>query len=53
MIFRAPRSRSLAATLAVLVAMPAIAEAHPHIFVDAKFEALAGADGSLSEVRDS
>ncbi|MBB3593191.1 ABC-type uncharacterized transport system substrate-binding protein [Rhizobium sp. BK529] len=32
--------------------MPAVALAHPHIFVDAKFEAVAGADGGLSEVRD-
>jgi ABC-type uncharacterized transport system substrate-binding protein len=32
--------------------MPTGAFAHPHIFVDAKFEALAGADGSLGELRD-
>ncbi|MCJ9668831.1 MULTISPECIES: DUF1007 family protein [unclassified Neorhizobium] len=32
---------------------PTGAEAHPHIFVDAKFEAVAGADGSLAEVRDT
>jgi ABC-type uncharacterized transport system substrate-binding protein len=53
MTFRALQSRSLAATLAVLLAMPTIAQAHPHIFVDASFEAVAGADGSLGEVRDS
>lgn len=28
------------------------ASAHPHIFVDAQFEAVAGADGTLSEVQD-
>ena len=33
--------------------MPTGALAHPHIFVDAKFEAAAGADGSLGELRDT
>ena len=33
--------------------MPTVASAHPHIFVDAKFEAVAGADGSLGELRDT
>ncbi len=32
--------------------MPTVAFAHPHIFVDAKFEAIAAPDGSLGEVRD-
>ncbi|WP_042954754.1 DUF1007 family protein [Rhizobium leguminosarum] len=32
---------------------PTGAEAHPHIFVDAKFEAVAGGDGSLVELRDT
>jgi len=35
------------------VGIPTVALAHPHIFVDAKFEAVAGADGSLSELRDT
>ena len=33
-------------------AMPTLAWAHPHIFVDAKFEAVAAADGSLGELHD-
>jgi ABC-type uncharacterized transport system substrate-binding protein len=40
----------LVAGLAGAIATPAAA--HPHIFVDAKFEAIADADGMLSEVRD-
>lgn len=34
------------------IAAPFPAFAHPHIFIDAKFEAIAGADGTLQEVRD-
>lgn len=36
----------------VMSAVATPASAHPHIFVDAKFEAVADADGTLSEVRD-
>lgn len=32
--------------------LPAEAFAHPHIFIDAKFEAVASADGNLSELRN-
>lgn len=43
----------LPVALAGIVALtPVPANAHPHIFVDAKFEAVAGADGRLSELRD-
>lgn len=31
---------------------PTAASAHPHIFVDARFEAVAAADGKLTELRD-
>ncbi|NKJ77278.1 DUF1007 family protein [Rhizobium leguminosarum bv. viciae] len=43
---------SVLAGLAVAGA-PTGAEAHPHIFVDAMFEAVAGGDGSLLELRDN
>lgn len=36
-----------------IAAMATPASAHPHIFVDAQFEAVASADGSLSEVHDT
>ncbi|QKK20499.1 DUF1007 family protein [Rhizobium indicum] len=36
-----------------VVGAPTVAAAHPHIFVDAKFEAVAAADGSLAELRDT
>ncbi|CCM78749.1 DUF1007 family protein [Rhizobium mesoamericanum] len=36
-----------------IAGFPAVASAHPHIFVDAKFEAVAAADGSLSELRNT
>ncbi|MGO4354994.1 DUF1007 family protein [Rhizobium sp. RAF36] len=50
---RSFRRRIAAATLLVIGGMPTGALAHPHIFVDAKFEAVAGADGSLGELRDT
>lgn len=53
MISSAFGRRAYRAILVAGVAMPTVALAHPHIFVDAKFEAVASADGSLSEVRDT
>jgi ABC-type uncharacterized transport system substrate-binding protein len=47
----APFSLLISAGL-IIAAAPNGAEAHPHIFVDAHFEAVAGGDGSLVEVRD-
>lgn len=44
------RSKILAAV--VLALAPTAAFAHPHIFIDAKFEAVAAADGTLSELRN-
>jgi ABC-type uncharacterized transport system substrate-binding protein len=38
---------------AVAAIVPAQAMAHPHIFIDAKFEAVAAADGTLSELRNT
>jgi len=40
----------LGAAVAALAPVPAFA--HPHIFIDAKFEAVASADGTLSELRN-
>jgi ABC-type uncharacterized transport system substrate-binding protein len=37
---------------AIAALLPATAFAHPHIFIDAEFEAVAAADGSLSELRN-
>lgn len=53
MTSRTFRRRTAVAILLVLAGMPRVAFAHPHIFVDAKFEAVAGADGSLGELRDT
>ncbi|MEH7835533.1 MULTISPECIES: DUF1007 family protein [Rhizobium] len=36
---------------AASIGIPTPAMAHPHIFVDAKFEAVGGADGNLSALR--
>lgn len=47
------RCRFIGAILSLLAGMPTAAFAHPHIFVDARFEAVAGADGTLSELRDT
>ncbi|WP_047466302.1 DUF1007 family protein [Rhizobium rhizogenes] len=38
--------------LAMLSLLPVPALAHPHIFVDAKFEVVAAPDGSISELRN-
>ncbi|KAA0690169.1 DUF1007 family protein [Neorhizobium sp. P12A] len=49
------RARAISFLFLVTVfigSVPAPASAHPHIFVDAQFEAVAGADGTLSEVHD-
>jgi ABC-type uncharacterized transport system substrate-binding protein len=58
MTFRKLRSRVTAPFLIGLAGLcafgvPAVAWAHPHIFVDAKFEAVASPDGSLGELRDT
>lgn len=37
---------------AFAVLCPGLANAHPHIFIDAKFEVVAAADGSISELRN-
>ncbi len=37
---------------AMLLLPPVSAYAHPHIFIDAKFEAVAGPDGTISELRN-
>ncbi|QRI66196.1 DUF1007 family protein (plasmid) [Shinella sp. PSBB067] len=47
------RCRVSGAILSLLAGMPTAAFAHPHIFVDARFEAIAGADGTLLELRDT
>lgn len=47
------RYRVAGTILSFLAGMPTAALAHPHIFVDAKFEAIAGADGTLRELRDT
>lgn len=46
-------SRFVAAMLIIFLAFPKLAFAHPHIFVDARFEAVADASGDLSELRDT
>ncbi len=38
--------------IAILSLLPAPAFAHPHIFIDAKFEVVAAPDGSISELRN-
>lgn len=38
--------------VALAASLPAEAYAHPHIFIDAKFEAVSAADGSLAELRN-
>ena len=38
--------------LAILSLVPVPAFAHPHIFIDAKFEVVAAPDGSISELRN-
>ncbi|WP_027681682.1 DUF1007 family protein [Rhizobium leguminosarum] len=47
------RRRATIANLVALLGMPTVTFAHPHIFVDAKFEAIAAPDGSLQELRDT
>lgn len=44
-------SRSIVAAVALL-ALPLPALAHPHIFLDARLEVLAGDDGNLAELRN-
>lgn len=51
---RFPIKKLIALGLAGSIALvPLPAGAHPHIFVDASFEAIAGADGNLVELRDT
>jgi ABC-type uncharacterized transport system substrate-binding protein len=48
-----PSRAAASVTLVACILLPAIASAHPHIFVDAKFEAVAGPSGNLDEVHDT
>lgn len=50
--YRAPPILFLCLMIVFAGALAPPAFAHPHIFVDAQFEAVANADGRLSEVRD-
>jgi ABC-type uncharacterized transport system substrate-binding protein len=50
---RTPAFSSLGLMIAFVCAAAEPADAHPHIFVDAQFEAVAASDGTLSEVRDT
>lgn len=57
MILRQIRERPVAiatcGSIAACIGLaPVPASAHPHIFVDAKFEVVTAADGSISELRD-
>ncbi|OHV21582.1 DUF1007 family protein [Rhizobium sp. RMa-01] len=47
------RRHATIATSLLFLGMPTNTFAHPHIFVDAKFEAVAAPDGSLQELRDT
>ncbi|ANK87280.1 hypothetical protein AMJ97_CH03747 [Rhizobium sp. N1314] len=45
-------NKSIALMTALLSLTPAVALAHPHIFVEARLEVVAGADGSVEELRN-
>ncbi|ANK93237.1 hypothetical protein AMK01_CH03832 [Rhizobium sp. N6212] len=45
-------NKSIALMTALLSLTPAVAFAHPHIFVEARLEVVAGADGSVEELRN-